>query len=354
MALALGLVHALVDGACAFVLFRDVDAPATPVVVVIAWIVGYDALAFLLQAPLGLLADRLRADRALGLGGLGLVLAALALGPFLSGGAAISAALGNALFHVAAGAAVLRGSRGATAIGLFVGPGAAGLGLGIVLGRSDAPARAAIALALLIGAVLVAHVLPRAAAGGLPDGLARPPLAPAVGLTPQVLAGCGLLLLTVAARSILGDTVTSVWRTQPVAVLLGLALLASGGKMLGGVVADRAGWIPTAAVSLALAGPLLALGLGDARSAGAGLLLLQATTPLTLKALHRVAPDRPGLVFGSASAVLALGAGPGLFSLWILRSGPLVLSASWLSALAVSAGLALAARAASPLPAPAR
>ncbi len=138
----------------------------------------------------------------------------------------------------------------------------------------------------------------------------------------SVLLGCGLLLLTVATRSIVGDTVTSVWRAQPVATVLGLALAASAGKMLGGVVGDRIGWMRSAGASLALAGPLLALGLGDLRSAAAGLLLLQATTPLTLKALHRVLPDRPGFAFGLPSAVLVLGAAPGLFSLWILRAGP--------------------------------
>jgi hypothetical protein len=138
--------------------------------------------------------------------------------------------------------------------------------------------------------------------------------------------------------------VTSLWRTQPVAIVLGLALASSAGKMLGGVVGDRIGWARAAFVSLALGGPLLALGLGDLRSAAAGLLLLQVTTPLTLKALHQVLPERPGLAFGLPSAVLVLGAAPGLFSLWILRAGPLLLGAAWLSAAAVVAGLALCRR----------
>jgi hypothetical protein len=201
----------------------------------------------------------------------------------------------------------------------------------------------------VLGGVLVARLLPKAAAGRVETagtttgraGLARP-----------VLVGCGLLLLTVGARSLVGDTVTSVWRAQPAAVLLGLALLASGGKMLGGVVADRAGWIPTAGMALAAAGPLLALGLGDFRSAGVGILLVQSTMPLTLKALHHALPERPGFAFGLASAVLVLGAAPGLLSLWILRSFPLVLAATWTSAAAVVAGLALVARLPAP-PAPA-
>jgi hypothetical protein len=336
-ALALGVVHAVVDCACAFVLFRDVDAPATSLVAVIAWIVSYDALAFLLQAPIGLAADRLRSDRELGLVGLGLVLASLAIGLLVPGAGALVAALGNALFHVAAGASVLRrsGARAAE-IGLFVGPGATGLLLGIVLGRSDAPVRIAIALALLAGGYGVARWVPRVELVRSSENAAPPRV-----FALSVLLGCGLLLLTVAARSIVGDTVTSLWRAQPVAIGLGLALASSAGKMLGGAVADRVGWGLCAGGSLLLAGPLLALGLADPRAAAAGLLLLQATTPLTLKALHCVIPQRPGFAFGLPSAVLVLGAAPGLFSLWILRTGPLLLAAAWLSAVAVVGGLVL-------------
>jgi len=255
------------------------------------------------------------------------------------GAGALVAALGNALFHLGAGASVLRASGvRAAEIGYFVGPGAVGLGLGIVLGRGNAPVRAAIALTLVIGGYAVVRCVPRVARTRPSTG------APSSGIAARsVLLGCGLLLLTVATRSIVGDTVTSVWRTQPVAAVLGLALAASAGKMLGGIVGDRIGWMRSAGASLVLAGPLLALGLSDLRSAAAGLLLLQATTPLTLKALHRVLPDRPGFAFGLPSGVLVLGAAPGLFSLWILRAGPLVLGAAWLSGLAVVAGLALVA-----------
>lgn len=336
--IGLGVVHAAVDCACAFVLFRDVDAPGASLVAVIAWIVSYDALAFLLQVPVGLAADRLRADRELGLAGLALVLVALAAGPFAPGAAALVAALGNAVFHVGAGASVLRtsGAR-AAGIGYFVGPGATGLSVGIVLGRGDDPVRAAIALALLAGGFVVARCVQRVPLRG--GWSAR---GPASGLlTRSALLGCVLLLVTVGVRSILGDTVASVWRTQPAGVVLALALAASVGKMLGGLVGDRIGWVPCAGATLVLAGPLLALGLGDVRSASAGLLLLQATTPLTLKALHGVLPDRPGFAFGLASAVLVLGAAPGLFSCWVLRADPLVLGAAWLSAAAVVAGIRL-------------
>ncbi len=343
-ALVLGVVHAAVDAACAFVLFRDVDTAATPLHLAIAWIVSYDALAFLLQVPIGIWADRRRDDRVLAGLGLAFVLVALGLGPPVPGPAALVAALGNACYHVGAGASVLRRSaQRSAAIGLFVGPGATGLCAGIVLGRGSAPLRAALALALVVGAGLVVRCIPRVSevTSAIPVGDGTRALGPGPGRA--WLFGSALLLLTVSTRSIAGDNVTSLWRGAAPPLVLGLALAASAGKMLGGVAGDRLGWSRTAGVSLALAGPLLALGLGDPLAASVGLLLLSATTAVTLKALHLAIPDRPGLAFGLPSAALVLAAAPGLFSVWPLRGGALVCGAVWLSAAAVVAGLALAA-----------
>jgi hypothetical protein len=46
-ALWLGGAHAAVDLACAFVLFRDLNAPGAAPATVAAWIVAYNALALL-------------------------------------------------------------------------------------------------------------------------------------------------------------------------------------------------------------------------------------------------------------------------------------------------------------------
>jgi cation transport ATPase len=72
-----------------------------------------------------------------------------------------------------------------------------------------------------------------------------------------------------------------------------------------------------------------------------GMLLLQVTTPLTLKALHRLLPERPGLAFGIPSTALLLGAAPGLADVWVLPMWPALLAATLLSAVVVVAGLRL-------------
>ncbi len=333
VALVLGGVHALVDAASVFILFRDLPASGAAPLVVSAWIVAYDVIGFAAQAPLGLLADRRHAYRRLALTGLGLVAAALLGGPFLPRAAAALAGLGNALFHTGAGALVLRGSgERAREAGLFVGPGALGLLAGILLGRSTLACRPFLALLLL--AATAATVL-----------LTKPRLHPAptilrpLPLTRAAIVGLVLLLCTVTLRSVIGDTLAATWRAESIALTVALAVAACTGKMLGGALADRCGWSHTALVALAAASLLALRGFAAPAAAVATMLLLQTTMPLTLKAVHLALPDRPGLAFGLPSLVLLLGAMPGLLGAWPLASWPALTAGTALSAGAVFLGL---------------
>jgi hypothetical protein len=336
-ALWLGGVHAAVDLACGFVLFRDLDALGAAPATVAAWIVAYNALAFAAQVPLGLAADRLRAYRAMSLAGVATVLAALWLGPMAPRAAAALAGLGNSLFHVGAGAHVLRrsGTR-ATEIGLFVGPGAIGLSLGLSLGHGALPCRTAVSAALLAAGLAVARVF----AGSAAEGSAP---SRRCGHVPGRAAWLcvTLLLVAVSLRSTVGDNVAAAWRTQSVFVSVALAAAATVGKLLGGAVADRVGWVRAGGSALALAAPLLALAPRHAVAALAGTLLLQSTTPLTVKAVHTVMPERAGLAFGMASAALLLGSVPGLLGAGIHPLWPALVAATLLAAGAVVGGLLL-------------
>jgi MFS transporter, FSR family, fosmidomycin resistance protein len=335
--LLLGVVHGLVDLACAFVLFRDLGAHDVTPAAAAAWIVAYDTLAFAAQAPLGLLADRLSAYRALSLVGIAVVAAALGVGPLMPRTAAAAAGVGNALFHVGAGGHVLRAcGSGARDIGLFVAPGAIGLCLGILWGHGEAAYRLPLAAALVLVFAAVAWLVPRSGARGVTrPHEERPTRAAAAWLC------FSLLLLTVTLRSAIGDNVVSGWRARSAAVVIALAIAAAVGKMLGGVLADELGWVRVAGVSLMLATPFVALGRLAPAAAVVGVLLLQATTPLTLKALQRFLPERPGLAFGIPSAALLLGAAPGLVDVWVFPAWPALLAATLLSAVAVIAGLRL-------------
>ncbi len=340
-ALLLGVVHLLVDTASLYLIFTDVARAGSTADEILGMVVLYNSLAFGGQMFAGLVADRWRCYRTMG--AVGALLAATAL--LASMGSAYTGVIvigvGNALFHVGAGAFVLResGDR-ATESGVFVGPGALGVCAGIWLGLHQVPARFAI-----IGLLLVALPLLWFAArsrGGVTVPLPRIPR----GVT--WLAGIAAvgLLCSVFVRSLGGGTVAGAWRGVSEPVMIGLALAACGGKMLGGFVADRVGWGTSSGVALLISAPLISLLVNDATFALIGMLVFQMTMPVTLKAMHHLLPTRPGLAFGIPCAALLLGALPGLLGHGPLISPwPRVLALTLLSALLVVGGLVLLARA---------
>jgi FSR family fosmidomycin resistance protein-like MFS transporter len=199
---------------------------------------------------------------------------------------------------------VLAGSRGRAApAGVFVAPGALGLGLGIILGRKilTVPlwpfyfAVAAASLAVLLVATR--------------DEPAK--VAPAGPITSRyaVLLIVGLLALSVAVRSLVG-TVGCDACARGFFLMVAIPLAAFVGKLVGGFLADRFGWIDLATVALLASAPLLAFSGGDLWLALPGLLIFQMTMPVTLAAAFRAMPSRPGFGFGVLCLALVAGTLP--------------------------------------------
>ena len=125
IALIFGALHALVDAASLAVLYAEVPRERLSWGEIGSLIVCYNCVAFGLQLPLGVGLDRLRAYKPAAVAGLALTGLAVAICPCHAYLGAIVVGLGNALFHVGAGAIVLRHSEGrATGPGIFVAPGA--------------------------------------------------------------------------------------------------------------------------------------------------------------------------------------------------------------------------------------
>ncbi|MBI4861090.1 MAG: hypothetical protein HY815_12665, partial [Candidatus Riflebacteria bacterium] len=175
-AAVLGLAHAVVDLATVATVYVEVGLARLPWETVVLAIVAYDGLAFGLQLPIGLLSDRHRVYRPVMFAGLSLTLAGLCLGVSWPLTACVIAGVGNALFHVGAGALVLVLARGrATEPGLFVAPGALGLTLGIWVGTASLSCRWLVAAAVVLSAAVLARH--RIGSTGSEDR----PSAPAVG-----------------------------------------------------------------------------------------------------------------------------------------------------------------------------
>ncbi len=340
MALALGGIHALVDAAGGFIVFRDVVPWADARADVITAVLIYNTLAFAGQVPAGWLVDRLRAYRAATAAGVALAAAALFLSPWHLPTGIVLVATGNAFFHVGAGGRVLAcsGDR-ATESGVFVGPGAVGLCAGIWLGGHDVPARFLLA-GLLLGA---SPLLTRVAAAPTPEAPSLPRVPRAALVVALACAAC--LLASVVVRALVGGTVTGAWRGVSTDVLVLLAVAACAGKVLGGFAGDRFGWLPASVVALLVSAPLVSVLVRFPAGAVAGMLVFQMTMPVTLKAVHHLLPGRPALAFGIPCLALLLGTLPALLGWHLVEGWPLVLAMVLVSAALVALGLRLLARA---------
>lgn len=299
------VVHFLVDFACAFLLFRTLRGGA-------AWgelLLVYNFCAFAVQMPLGLLADRWDRDGLVAAVGALLVMLAYGL-TALPWVAVTVVGLGNAAFHVGGGLETLSlsGER-AGPLGLFVAPGAVGLFFGTLLGKDGAfPIWPVPFLLLFAAAALLWARLDRPKQPGDPK-------APRLHLALPLL----LLLAVVVLRSYVGMTLTFPWKGEgrwALVLVLALAL----GKAAGGYLADRFGFLRTAAGSLALSAALL-LAPGLPACGAAAVFLFNMTMPLTLWASARLLPRTRGFAFGLLTFGLFLGYVPAVFGAPAL-SGP--------------------------------
>lgn len=338
-ALLLGVLHAVVDAATVTVMFRATGA--VPLTAVVAWVLTYDLVAFGLQPLIGWVQDRWASPRTGMVAGLLLTGASIGCAHAADAGtpavvlAVVLAGLGNAAFHLGAGACVLRqGLNHATPAGLFVAPGALGLGVGVWYGGtpSAGPLWLVLLPVLLAVPLVVRTEVPDLAAAttGLPR-LARE----------ACIGAMGLLLLSIGIRALVGGTAgrgySGTW------LLVGVPVVAFAGKALGGVLADRYGWTRTSVTALVVAAPVLALTWPHPVVLLAGLLVFQLTMPVTLVAVVRLVPTRIATGFGLTCLALVLGAlGP--TTAWGYHLGHRPLLAGWvlLAAVAVWAGLSLA------------
>jgi FSR family fosmidomycin resistance protein-like MFS transporter len=305
-----GAMHAVVDVSTVSVVVGASVLHELPLGRAFQLILAYDLIAFAGQPFVGLVVDRVARPRVAVLLGLLLTAACVAVAPFEPTTAMLLAGVGNALFHVGAGTlALCAGGGRAAPSGIFVAPGALGLGLGTWLGRQGLyqPWPLYAALALGVGVTL----LFREPATYRVVSDAPPPAQSAQRPAKRSFAYAvvGLFLASIAVRSLIGFAGT---RGCPPGstTLLALTLAAFGGKALGGVVSDRLGWSWVSVGALLLSAPLLAFGTGELRLIVPGMFLFQMTMPVTLTAVALILPKRPALAFGLTCLALIAGTLP--------------------------------------------
>lgn len=328
---AYGLMHALVDTVTIMAVFSTILVHQVTPFWAFYLVVAYDLLAFAGQALLGHLVDRHRITRGAILAGILLSAAAVVLLTIEPYSAVAAAGIGNALFHVGAGALSLCVRPGRCAPpGIFVAPGALGLGLGMWIGK-----RALYHVWLFLGLLAIALVYAIFSKNPkLPLGEHSPTLK--INAPYRIM---GLLLLSIALRSLVGYA--GGYACPKLAwIPAAFALAAFAGKGLGGIAADRWGWIRTSMVALLISAPLIAFFGRTPALLIPGLFFFQMTMPVTLVAIAAIIPARPGFAFGLACLVLVLGALPTFFP-WVhaYYSPPAFLTLILLSAGVLFAGL---------------
>jgi FSR family fosmidomycin resistance protein-like MFS transporter len=304
--LVYGTTHAVVDGVCAAVIFSILRNQIDSTIDFISLIILYNILAFGLQIIFGFVADYFKSPRAVAL--LGCVLTGISAVTFLTFPimAIIFAGLGNALFHVGGGSVSLNLTpKKATAPGIYVAPGALGLLVGTMLGKSGQFIAWPFVLILAVLCIFM-FIIKKPEMNYKREEIIK-----------KELNYFGLILLlvflSIAVRSLVGSVLVFPWKTNfdLLIVLTGAVVL---GKGLGGILADKFGWIKIAVGSLILSIPFLVFGANIPILAIVGMFLFNITMPITLVAISNIFPGRPGFAFGITCLALIIGAFPAFFS----------------------------------------
>lgn len=306
--LVYSLSHAAVDATCIAVVFALVKVGVSEILPII---LIYDVIAFSIQPILGLVADKLKLPAPLAAIGMMLVaLSTVLMGVPLA--AVIITGIGNALFHVAGGQVSLELDYGKAALpGIFVAPGALGVTIGVMVGKSGFFISWPFEIILLILAAAV-FFLPKHSS---PTPIIQP------GRGHWFEAVILLLLVSVAIRSLVGQSLVLPWKSDPTLLIL-FTLCVVLGKALGGMLADRFGWSRVGVGGLLIAAPLLAFGTSSPILIFAGIFLFNLSMPVTLACVGKMLPGKSGFAFGLTALALIIGALPVFTPYYTLTGQP--------------------------------
>lgn len=302
------LAHMLVDFGCAFLLFRSLRGTEHFAVYALL----YNFCAFAMQMPFGILADVWNHNSLTA--AFGCILIAFAYivpAPVI---AVVAAGMGNALFHLGGGIDTMNASaKKASALGIFVSPGALGLYVGTLLGKQEIsafPLWAAPVLLLLIGALILAvcHASDQGLVTANVSFDTNMPVKP-FWILP--------FFLVVVLRSYMGMNQQFPWKSEEHwGFVLVLALVL--GKMAGGVLMDHLGARKTVISTLLLSAFFYLFSSFLPIAGVLAVFLFNMTMPITLMFMGRMLPGAKGFAFGILTFGLFLGYVPSAFGVLTL------------------------------------
>ncbi len=300
-----GLAHMLIDAMCITLVYRSFITEFS-LESILYVVIFYNFLAFASQPLFGALVDKFKNPYqavyiSFILGVAGLVL--FWVSPIV---AILFCGMSNALFHISGGTISLNlTNKKATAPGIFVAPGAAGVLVGVLLGKSGLAFQWPFILLLIVFAVLIFFIKK------VPIDYYKEPKVYTASPFRYIII---LALMSVGIRALVGGFLSFEWKSS----LTWLILLTIGiilGKGLGGYLADKFGWMKIGVGSLVVSIPLLLLGGNFAVMGIIGMMLFNMIMPITLVLLSNSLPGQPGLAFGLNCIALIVGVSPLYFSI---------------------------------------
>lgn len=294
-----GFAHGLVDATCAAVIFSNISNKDIKPQYFVFLAVLYNLIAFGIQPVVGIMVDKFKTPVLSAI--LGCILVAISTVIIKEPLIAVTfAGVGNALYHIGGGVISINLKRGkASAVGIYVAPGALGLMIGTLIGKQGYFIAWPFILLLCISVLLIILIK-----------------APNIEyITKNKIKYSkfeliiGLIFASIVMRSLIGMILNFPWKSN-IYLLIALTLAVVLGKAIGGVLADKFGWKNITAMGLIISAPLISIGSSYPFLAIIGVFMFNMTMPVTLAVLANILPGRAGFAFGITTLALLIGAFP--------------------------------------------
>lgn len=297
------IVHFIVDLACAVVIANLITPKIDGKISIFIAIFIYNFFAFAMQLPIGVIADKINKNSLCSAIGCLLVMISFAfinIGTF----ACLIAGVGNAMFHVGGGIDILNISdRKATLPGIFVSTGAMGIFLGGRMRQIGFLQYYIIVLILIFSAVVLVWLYYQIKEKVTNEVI----IIPKIEWTKMIVIIC--LIITVCIRGYVGLILAFEWKSDFILALISIFAVVFG-KILGGVIGDRIGFIKISLISLVISAICFIFAFNNSILGIIAILFFNMTMPITLTALSNMLPNNKGIAFGLTTVALFIGAVP--------------------------------------------
>ena len=300
------IIHFIVDLGCCILVANLISKKIGGTYTYFWGVIIYNFCGFVLQLPVGIIADKLNKNALVS--SLGCMLVALAYTiPNFEIIACIVAGLGNSLFHVGGGIDVLNISdKRASLSGIFVSTGAMGIFLGTKSGSAGFDKYYIIVCALIISALLLLWLYTK-----IKDKVSNLEIS-IPNLSKNEIIAVLCLIFTVCVRSYVGMILSFEWKSSFTLALLSIFAVIFG-KMFGGIIGDKIGFKKVSIISLGLSSILFIFAFNNAVLGILAILFFNMTMPITLTALSNMMNNNKGMAFGLLTVALFIGSVPTFF-----------------------------------------